>query len=78
MSCIFCKIANKEITAKIVAENKGAVAFLDTNPMSDGHTVVIPKKHVVDLSHCDVETLHDVFDLVREVSLLIQDSSLTP
>jgi histidine triad (HIT) family protein len=78
MECIFCKIVNKEIPAKIIAENKGAIAFLDVNPMSDGHTVVVPKKHVVDLSHCDSETLHDVFDLVKKVSLIIQDSVLTP
>ncbi|GHU31993.1 hypothetical protein FACS1894166_04470 [Bacilli bacterium] len=78
MECVFCKIVNKEIPAKIIAENKGAIAFLDVSPMSDGHTVVVPKKHILDLSHCDQETLHDVFDLVREVSLIIQDSTLTP
>jgi histidine triad (HIT) family protein len=78
MNCIFCKIVNKEIPAKIIAENKGAIAFLDIQPLSDGHTVVIPKKHYLNLSHCDTNTLHDVIDLVKTVSNEIQDSSLKP
>jgi histidine triad (HIT) family protein len=78
MDCIFCKIVEKQIPAKIIAENEGAVAFLDIQPMSDGHTVVIPKKHVMNLSQADKKTLHDVMDLVQEVSLTIQDSSLKP
>jgi histidine triad (HIT) family protein len=43
--CIFCKIANKEIPAKIVYEDENTLAFLDVNPRSKGHTLVIPKKH---------------------------------
>jgi histidine triad (HIT) family protein len=78
MECIFCKIVNKEIPAKIIAENKGAIAFLDIQPLSDGHTVIIPKKHYQNLSQCDNQTLHDVIDLVKHVSQQIQDSSLKP
>jgi histidine triad (HIT) family protein len=78
MECIFCKIVNKELPAKIIAENKGAIAFLDIQPMSDGHTIVIPKKHYQNLSRCDKETLNDVIDLVQDVSKEIQDSSLKP
>jgi len=43
--CIFCKIANKEIPAKIVYEDENTLAFLDINPRSKGHTLVIPKEH---------------------------------
>jgi len=43
--CIFCKIVNKEIDSLIIAENKNAIAFLDINPIADGHTVVISKNH---------------------------------
>jgi histidine triad (HIT) family protein len=78
MDCIFCKIIEKQIPVKIIAENDGAIAFLDVQPMSDGHTVVIPKKHVMNLSQCDSKTLHDVIDLVQEVSKKIQDSPLKP
>ncbi|WP_423792592.1 HIT family protein [Methanocaldococcus indicus] len=43
--CIFCKIVNGEIPAKVVYEDDYVLAFLDINPRSKGHTLVIPKKH---------------------------------
>ena len=43
--CIFCKIAMKEIPAKIVYEDQESVAFLDINPRSKGMCLVVPKKH---------------------------------
>lgn len=45
MDCIFCKIIRREIPANIVYEDKDFLAFLDINPQSPGHTLVIPKKH---------------------------------
>ncbi len=45
--CIFCKIAMKEIPAKIVYEDQESLAFLDINPRSKGMCLVIPKKHFV-------------------------------
>jgi len=43
--CIFCKIARKEIPAKIVYEDRQVVAFEDLNPQAPAHTLVIPKSH---------------------------------
>ena len=43
--CIFCKIANGEIPATKIWENKDFFAFLDMNPITEGHTLLIPKKH---------------------------------
>ena len=43
--CVFCKIVNKEIPAEIVYEDENYIAFLDINPLSPGHTQVIPKEH---------------------------------
>ncbi|MDR2568545.1 MAG: HIT family protein [Mycoplasmataceae bacterium] len=78
MDCIFCKIANGEIPCKKVAENDLAVAFLDLSPVSDGHTLVIPKKHSENLSSTDEEVLAGVFALVKEVTKKIYNSSLKP
>jgi len=44
-NCTFCKIVAKEIPANIVYENNDFLAFLDINPKSPGHTLVIPKTH---------------------------------
>lgn len=45
--CIFCKIAEKKISAHKVYEDKDCFAFLDVKPHAEGHTVVVPKKHAV-------------------------------
>ena len=44
-NCIFCRIVRKEIPASIVYEDSKVIAFMDIRPLSDGHTLVIPKKH---------------------------------
>ncbi|MEO6729222.1 MAG: HIT domain-containing protein [Candidatus Dojkabacteria bacterium] len=43
--CIFCKIGAGVIPAHKIHEDENYLAFLDRNPNSDGHTLVIPKKH---------------------------------
>lgn len=48
--CIFCKIANKEIKAKIEFESEDMVAFHDVNPQAPVHILVIPKRHIEKIS----------------------------
>jgi len=43
--CIFCKIANEEIPSEIIWKDGNFVATLDINPVAEGMTLVIPKKH---------------------------------
>ena len=43
--CIFCKIVNKEIPSDIIFEDEEVMAILDVNPLTKGHTLVIPKIH---------------------------------
>jgi len=66
-SCIFCKIINKEIPAHIIYEDDNFLAFLDINPISPGHTQVIPKKHVRWV--WDVENVGEYFEIVRKIAL---------
>jgi histidine triad (HIT) family protein len=46
MDCIFCKIAAKEIPAKVVHEDAEVVAFRDINPVAPTHILIIPREHV--------------------------------
>ncbi len=48
-SCIFCKIVRKEAPASIIYEDEDTLAFLDIRPLYEGHTLVIPKKHYIDI-----------------------------
>ncbi|MDE6477142.1 MAG: HIT domain-containing protein [Mycoplasmoidaceae bacterium] len=78
MSCIFCDIVSKKIPAYVIAENDNALAFLDINPISDGHTVIISKKHYANLRECPEEVLSDMIKLTKIVTNKIDDSKLKP
>ncbi len=45
MDCVFCKIINGEINSQIVYKSDEVIAFLDVNPLSEGHLLVVPVKH---------------------------------
>ncbi|MBD5390640.1 HIT family protein [bacterium] len=68
MSCVFCKIVNKELPSYKIYEDEDTYAFLDIAKDIDGHTVVIPKKHVTDITDCDAETLSKVAEAIRIIS----------
>jgi histidine triad (HIT) family protein len=50
--CLFCKIVQKAIPAKIVHEDDRTLAFDDINPQAPVHTLIIPKKHVAAVQDC--------------------------
>ena len=58
--CIFCKIVTGAIPATKIYEDEIVLAFLDIGPISDGHTLVIPKQHFDKLHECPVELLGQV------------------
>jgi histidine triad (HIT) family protein len=55
--CIFCKILAGELPATIVDEDERTVAFMDINPATRGHALVIPRRHAQDLLSIDPEDL---------------------
>jgi histidine triad (HIT) family protein len=60
MDCLFCKIIEKKIPAKIIFEDDSTLAFEDINPQAPVHVLVIPKKHIattLDISDEDNELL---------------------
>jgi len=58
--CVFCKMVAGEMPVEKVYEDEAVLAFLDINPVSDGHTLVIPKEHVEKLHDCSAEVLCEV------------------
>lgn len=69
--CIFCRIIHKEEPASIVWETDDSIAFLDTNPISDGHILLIPKRHVDYLYDVPEEQYNSLFRQVYENSQYI-------
>src|SRR5512145_2779831 len=68
MSCIFCRIAAGEIPAEIVAKDEHAVAFLDIAPLADGHTVIIPRRHVATVEEMSPDDAHGLFATVARLA----------
>lgn len=66
-NCIFCKIAQKKIDAKIIDENENAIAFLDAFPLTAGHTLVITKNHYPKLQDVDYDQINQLFSLANKI-----------
>lgn len=65
MDCLFCKIIAGEIPSHKVYENDRVFAFLDINPVSEGHTLVIPKAHATDLAAGSVEDAQALMEAIH-------------
>lgn len=68
MECIFCKIISGDIPSYKVYEDEFAYAFLDIYPCSEGHTVVLPKKHVKRFTDLDAKDAANLFASVHKIS----------
>lgn len=73
MDCIFCKMVSGEIPVYKIYEDNKVIAFLDINPDSDGHTLIIPKKHFTDLDDIDIETMSAVNKASKKIKKLLEE-----
>lgn len=73
MDCLFCKIINKEIPSYKIYEDDVVYAFLDINPDSVGHTLIIPKKHYLDLDDIDSDTLKHIMKIAKILKKRIEE-----
>jgi histidine triad (HIT) family protein len=71
MECIFCRIAQKKLPAKIIYEDGLSVAFEDSNPQAPVHTLVVPKKHIstnLDLKEEDNILIGHLFQVANKIA----------
>ncbi|MEM9033306.1 MAG: HIT family protein [Actinomycetota bacterium] len=74
MRCTFCSIVAGDSPAQYVHETDGAVAFMDLLPMTPGHCLIVPKRHVVDLLDIDDETISAVATAAREMARIVKET----
>eukprot|EP00835_Amoeboradix_gromovi_P006387 NODE_739_length_4684_cov_0.601091.p2 type:complete len:137 gc:universal NODE_739_length_4684_cov_0.601091:3647-3237(-) len=67
MSCIFCKIVNKEIPCISLLETETTLAFLDVGPLSKGHALVIPKLHAEKFHDLPESSLMELLPVAKKV-----------
>lgn len=73
MDCLFCKIIEGSIPSKTIYEDELVKVFLDINPNTNGHCLIIPKKHIVTVKEVDniltthiLEVEKKIYDLLKE------------
>ena len=67
MDCLFCKIVNGEIPCYKIYEDENVLAFLDIHPDTNGHTLVVPKKHFKDINDINEENILNVFSAIKKI-----------
>ena len=65
---IFCKIVNGEVPTKKIFEDDIVMVIMDVNPKSNGHCLVIPKKHFDDIYELDNDTLSHMWDVAKDIN----------
>ena len=72
-NCIFCKIIAGELPGQIVAEDELTVAFMDINPGTRGHLLVVPRRHAKNLLEIDPDNLAAVAVASQRMARLVTD-----
>ncbi len=76
--CIFCQIIQGQAPASMVYQDELAVAFLDIHPINPGDTLVVPRKHVVDMFEADEALVAHLFTVARRLMDPIRQVSGCP
>jgi len=72
--CVFCKIIRKELPASIVYEDDDVIAFLSNSPVNEGHTLVVPKKHYVDIHDVPEAEAANLFGITKRIARSVKDA----
>lgn len=72
--CIFCAIAERTASAEVVEADEHCIAFLDINPATRGHTLVIPRRHSKNLLEIGAEDLHRAIEMSQRIAKRMPDA----
>ena len=67
-SCIFCRIVGGEVPAEVVARESEVVAFLDVQPLADGHVLIVPRAHVAAVEELEPAAAAALFQTVLRLA----------
>ncbi len=70
--CIFCRIVAGDAPASYVYEDEQLVAFMDTRPVNQGHTLVVPRAHAERIANLDTSTGGHLFAVAMSLSQAVQ------
>lgn len=67
MDCLFCKIISGDIPSNTIYEDEIVKVFLDINPISNGHCLIVSKKHYSNIEDIDLETLKHINEVAKKM-----------
>ncbi|WP_088034586.1 HIT family protein [Evansella clarkii] len=70
--CLGCRLANKEEPVNIIYENKFVTCLLDIEPLNEGHSLILPKRHFVDVEELDTDTANAIMSASKIISIAIK------
>jgi len=73
MDCIFCKIIAGEIPSFKVYEDENTLAFLDIAPVNPGHTLIVPKKHYINMEEIPEDQLCQLAAVIKKIGKAVKD-----
>ncbi len=65
--CIFCKIIKGELPSKVVYEDDISLTIMNINPTTNGHLLIIPKLHQVNINDIDENFISNSFKITKEI-----------
>lgn len=73
MDCLFCKIIDGVIPSKTIYEDEIVKVFLDINPNTNGHCLIIPKKHIVTVNELDNNLINHILEVEKKMYKLLKE-----
>lgn len=73
MNCLFCKIIEGEIPSKTIYEDDLVKVFLDINPNTNGHCLIIPKKHIVTIQEISIELATHILEVEKKIYKILKE-----
>ncbi len=73
MQCPFCKIIEKQAEAHIVYESDDLVAFLDFDPINEGHVLVVPKLHEASIDNMPINLLNEIMETLQRIVVALKE-----
>ncbi|MFX1560511.1 MAG: HIT family protein [Promethearchaeota archaeon] len=74
-NCLFCKIIRGEIPSSVIFEDEHSMAFMDVFPVTEGHCLLIPKKHYVNMYDVDPEVVAHLAKKLSDLTKRVQKAT---
>ncbi|MBQ8279385.1 MAG: HIT family protein [Roseburia sp.] len=73
MECPFCKIIEKQAEAHVIYESENIIAFLDIDPINEGHVLIVPKLHEASIDNMPINTLTEIMETLQKVVTALKE-----